>query len=630
MAKNLNVQSLDFDEIKQNLITWMKNAKDPNTGENRFQDYDFTASSLNILIDLLAYNTHYMGFYAHMLANETFIDSATLKTSLASKAKLLNYIPGSNRASRATVVFNFSDIGNDLAFPEPINNRIRIPRGSKIKAYNSQPENAKRLFTLVDDVYIYNTSITGGFDYKSDEIEVFEGDYNTDRFVVDNTLDNQRFILYNTKVDINTIEIKVYDTEPVTFGAAPTGQFQTFKRASDFTEINSTSNVFFISMNEDGYYELSFGNDVYGKALNSGNYIEATYISCNGPEGNYGKNFLLENFTYTGYVNGLPESIELNPTITTISPSAGGMYAETLENMRFNIPTHYRRQNRCVTVQDYKNLLLSEYRNINSINVWGGEDNVPVSYGKVYICIKPLYGEYLSGKSKQNILSILKKYSTATVEPVIEDPDYLYINLDTTARFNPLLTNKIAGEIKNIIDLTIKDYDDSVLNKFDGFFSNVELNRRIVDSDSGMLTCFSYITLEKRFQPSIATKQTYKVDFQNQLEDRTFKTDTFTFRGNKCYAQDDGAGNIVVYYYDTVKKSYIKYSNETFGTINYKTGAVNLVDLLITAVTNTSGLINCYATPVDPDFFTKRNNILTINNYKVNVIADYNNESNKK
>ena len=232
MAKNLQVQELDFETIKQNFIDFMKS-------QNQFKDYDYKGASMNIFLDMLAYNTHYMGFYAHMLANEAFVDSATQKASLTSKAKLLNYIPGSKQSAEALVEFTV-DV---TALNESIDRKIVIPRGTNIRANNNASD--LRNFVVVGDVYIYNRATTAGsYDYTSEEVTIYEGSFNTQRFLVDDTLVNQRFIIRDRDIDISSLRINVYDTPNAT-------EFVSFTLAEDFTEIGGDSNIFFVAVNED-------------------------------------------------------------------------------------------------------------------------------------------------------------------------------------------------------------------------------------------------------------------------------------------------------------------------------------------------------------------------------------------
>jgi hypothetical protein len=601
---NLPVQELDFDLIKANLKEYLR-------GKPEFTDFDFEGSAITVLLDAMAYNTHYTGFYAHMLANEAFVDSANQKSSMTSKAKLLNYIPKSKKSSEATVTFDVDiDAGN-----EPDDRKIIISRGSAILSNNNAADS--RTFVVTDDIIIYNSALnTGEYNYVSDETLIYEGTFEEERFIVDNSLTNQRYIIRNKDIDINTLRVNVYNTRGDT-------NFTSFKLADDFNNIDGDTPVFYLSVNEDDYYEVFFGNGVYGSAVEHANLISCSFVATGGELGNNAKLFAFGgDYTY----NGNPYTID----ITTVSNAEGGLESETVEDLRFNIPYHYRRQNRAVTIDDYRNILLSEYRNINSINVWGGEDNSPKTYGSVYISIKPLYGEVLSSKAKENVINnIIKKHNVATVDVEIVDPDYLYVNLDVAVRYNPVQTDVTTGQIVSKVNDAIDDYNTNVLNKFDGFYSDNDLNSRVKATDTSILTSYTDIVLEKRFTPALNSLETYYIEFINTILKTTVKSDEFEFRLKRSYFADDGKGNIVVWWFNDLTQAFEQYADEAFGTVDYDEGQIRLSGLSINDLYTTNGLLNVYAVPRYPDFFTKRNNIVVIDDYQVNVTLDYENESDK-
>lgn len=604
MPKNLSVQNLDFDNVKQSLIDFLK-------AQDQFKDYDFTGSAMNILIELLSYNTHYMGFFAHMLANESFINSASLRSTMAAKAKLLNYIPGSKIAAKALVSVDF----NVDAINAPNDRKIILRRGTIIKSSGE----VNREFIVPQNTYVYNRSnAVNVYEYTTDEFIIYEGSFETQRFLVDKTLHDQRFVIRDPNIDINTLEVKVYSNDTET-------DYDVFTLAKNHTSINSNSKVFFLSLNEENYYEIFFGNDVYGKGLEHNNYVEATYVASNGSDGNFAKNFSFDS----SYQYNDGQTIKtFEPTVLADNPSSGGVDAESVEDLRFNIPYHFRRQNRAVTVDDYKNLILSEYRNVNSVNVWGGEDNIPKTYGKVYISIKPRYGNTLSSNSKRIILdTILRKYNTATIEPVLVDPDFLYINLNVFVKYNPLNTNTSQGSLRTLIDQEIAEYDTEVLNRFGNFYSDAVLSNRIIDVDSSVLSCYNEITLEKRFTPAIGQFQTYYVDFNNALIKGTLKTDEFEYRGRRNYIIDDGSGNLIAYYYNDVTKVWVKYPDETFGNIDYTNGIVRFSGFSFDALYQDEKILRVLVEPKNPDFYTRRNNIVTIDDYTINISEDLGTES---
>lgn len=599
MAQNLKVNKLDFDELKENLIEFLH-------GQEKFKDYNFYGTGLDVILDTLAYNSFYMGTFAHLLANESFIDSANLRESLTSKAKLLNYIPKASYSAIADVTIKL-DIDDTN---EPSEEKFLINRGLFAESKNDV-SGTTRKFIIIDDIFVYNKSITSsGFDYSSDTIEIYEGEYITDYFTKDitqNSTWNQIYRLTSKEVDYRTIRIKVYDNDT-------SSNYVSYSLASDFMVIDGDSPIFFITTDEDGYYEILFGNGTYGRALNNGNYIEITYVENSGELGN-GANA----FSYIGndLIGSDLQPVDVN--VTTISNSDGGRGEETLEELKFNVPHHYKRQNRLVTIEDYKSILLAEYNNIQSINVWGGEDNYPMMFGKVFISIKPKVGDVLSSKAKNTIHdTILKKYNVVTIDTNIVDVDYLYLNLDNYTKFNPLITDKGNGEIANIVDDTIKSYDSEQVSKFDGYYSNANLEEAILNSDNSIISTFQYITLEKRIKPSFETSQSYLIDFNGKIEKNSIISNEFVFRGLPSYLVDDGNGNIVIHYESLIDGTKYTYDQELFGTVDYVTGIATTSNITIDSIVNGDRLI-VKSTPIEPDFYPLRNNLIKINSTSLTV-----------
>jgi len=603
MGKNLKVNKLDFDDIKENLIEFLK-------GQEKFKDYNFYGSGFDVILDSLAYNAFYMGTFAHLLANEAFIDSANLRESLTSKAKLFNYIPKSSFSAIADVNVKL-DINEDN---EPADEKFLIERGEFAESGNNL-SGLIRKFILIDDVYVYNKSIaTSGFLYQTDTLEIYEGEYITDHFTKDisqNSTWNQVYRLTAKDVDYRTIRIKVYDSDT-------SSNYHTYKLASDFMLINGDSQVFFITTDDKGYYEILFGNDVYGKALEDGNYIEITYVENKGELGNDAS-----LFDYIGKDIIGRDLMPVDVTINTEMDSDGGRGEETLEELKYNVPHHYKRQNRLVTIEDYKSVLLAEYNNIQSINVWGGEDNYPKVYGRVFISIKPKIGNILSSKAKEKIQeTILHKYNIVTIDTTIVDVDFLYLNLTNNTKFKPLDTDKSAGEIANLVNDTIHDYDDFQVSRFDGYYSDASLYEQILNADPSIISTYNNITLEKQTKPSLETSQSYVIDFNGAIFKNTILSNEFTFRGLPSYFDDDGEGNIIIHYESLIDGAKYTYLDEYFGTIDYDTGILNTSNIIIDNITDGDFLITT-ATPIEPDFYPLRNNIIKINKVSIEV-TEYN------
>jgi len=598
MKSNLTVQSLDYEEIKYNLIEFLKT-------QSKFSDYDFTASGLDVITSELAYHAHYGGLYTHFLAGESFIDSVRLKSSLYSKSKLVNYIPRSKMAAVAEVEIYVNNLTDDA-----IDNKILLKRGNIATASKSisQLTNDNRNFIIIDDLYIYNKSVrTGEYDYHSDKVEIYEGQFIEDKYLVDNTIINQRFNIISKSVDYRTIRVKVYPTET----DLTTDNFNIFRLASDFMNIDSTSNIFFLTVNEDENYELHFGNGVYGQALNHNNVIEISYVESNGEIGNDAKYFF-----HNGNIPAGLTGNNINITLTTISMSDGGREAETLEELRFNIPHHNRRQNRVVKEFDYKTILLEKYENISSINVWGGEDNYPKVYGSVFISIKPKFGNVLSSKAKDKVKSLLKLYNVITTNPIIVDADFIYINLENNTKYNPLLTNDNQGEIQSKIQSIIDKYNAENVSKFEGYYSDGKLTSLILENDKSIISTYNNIQLEKRIIPILTVPQTHIINFTNSI--KNVRSSEFTYNGKLSYFYDADE-LIYIKYYDDITEAW-KSLIQPFGTVDYVAGIIKLNDIRIDSIKN-SDYISFMVIPIKPDFYSLNNNILQINkvNYNVNI-----------
>jgi len=574
----LPVQTLDFNEIHSNFIEYLKN-------QDTFKGYNFDGTNLSILLRQLEYATYYNGFYAHQLANESFIESAGLKTSILSKGKFNNYIPQSRHAAIANVKFHI-DID---AENEPSNKRFTIVRGSAIKSTNIDIDS--RTFVVLDDVHIYNTSSTG-YEYISEVTPIYEGSFRQYRFLADGSLVKQRFVIKDKNIDIRTLRVDVYESEGST-------NRETFTKIDNWMTVTKDSPIYILSTNDFGEYELLFGNNSYGKALKNGNFVICSYVKTSGPDGNNAKTFRFEgDYTF----NGNPFLI----SVETIDPSYGGLYEESIDELKFNIIHHYRRQNRTLHVNDYKSIIVEKFRNVNSINVWGGEENVPKYYGRTFISIKPIYGDKLSDTTKSFIKNnILNGYNIPSDSVEFVDPDMLYLNLEVDVKYNPLTTSKSRGELVTLIQNTISYYNNTELNRFDSYYSDSLLNGHIIDAERSILSSETRIKLMKNVYIGNEEVSIPIIDYSNKIEPSSIKSNTFTMRGFNCYTFDKNGKIRVMYYNDTWKEF-----EEDFGVVDYEKGIIIFTNFNIRTTEND---FNITATPYFRDFFTLRNNIIDIN-----------------
>ena len=551
MANNkIAITDLEFDAIKSNL-------KDHLKAQDTFQDYDFEGSGMDVLMDVLAYNTHYMGYYANMLANEMFMDSASLRESVVSHAKHLNVIPASVTAPTAYLNMTFT----------PSNSPISLTIAKDTK-FTTSINASSYTFTTTKATTI--TPLAGV--YSVSNLAIKEGKIINKSYTVDLADTTQRFIIPNTNIDISTIVVTVQnsanDSTTVTW---------TDGNSLDVTTISIYQKVYFLQEVEEGKYELIFGDGTVGQQLAHGNKVFIEYLVTGGVIANKAS-----TFTAVGSVAGLTSA---NYTLTISSAASGGASAESINSLKNNAPKLYQAQKRATTKDDYKSILLAERGDIESITVFGGEDASPAVYGKVYIAVKPTGNTSYSTTTK-NVLknNILKKTNVVTVQPEIIDPIYYYLLITTTVNYDPvtLLTNE--DTLKSAIDTSISDYFTTDLQKFDQKFRYSVLTKKIDNTNSAIRNSKTSIKYQMRISPvTLATTSTYTMEFNNTLTKGTVTTTSFTQSDGNTYSLiDDSAGVIkVVRTTAGVVDSPIVYftiadGSQNQGTIDYDTGKVVL------------------------------------------------------
>ena len=429
--KKINVTELDFDQIKSNLKNFLK-------GQQQFQDYDFEGSGLAVLLDVLAYNTHYNALYNNLTINEMFLDSASKRNSVVSLAKMLGYVPRSCVCSNALVRLT-------------VNVGATGPSSLTLPAYSP-------FVTTVDGIQytFYNTTsytITGsGTSYTFDNIKVIEGTPLTFRWEYS---PSGKYVIPNPNIDLSTLKVKVQES-------ANSDLYETFTNSSSITTAEPDSKVFFVKEIDDGLYEITFGDGVIGRELSAGNIIHVDYMasSLDAPNG-------ARLFSY----NGATLITNATNSVTCLSPAADGSAAEDIETIRFNAPRTYASQNRCVTPDDYRALIYSALPNAKAVSVWGGEDNNPPVYGKIFVCVKPRDASKLTQLQKAELVNtILQSKNVVSVIPEVVDPEFINIALDVNVYYNPRETTRTGPEIETLVANTIFDYDDSDLQSFEGVF----------------------------------------------------------------------------------------------------------------------------------------------------------------
>jgi hypothetical protein len=488
MADRLRVTELDFDAIKQNLKNFLKQ-------QSEFTDYDFDGAGLSILLDILAYNTHYNAYYLNMVANESFLDTALLRDSVVSHAKTLGYTPYSTRAPVAIINFTIDSTTTTPATATLPEGYAFLSNQIDSKAYN---------FVVLNDTTVTKSNTQFFFE----NLQIFEGQLITYSFIYDQGSNpKQVFTLPDTNIDTTTIKVVVNPSSSNTATA-------TYTKVTDVLDISSTSEVFFLQEERDGNFQIYFGNDVVGKALPDGAIVSVTYLVTAGTEANKANNFVATATVVDSLNNGLSDF-----TITPVSAASGGADRESVDNIKFSAAARFSTQNRLVTFKDYETYILNNYPNIDSISVWGGEENEPPIYGKVLISMKPKENYYISEAEKRRIIDeIIKPKAIIAVQAEILDPEFLFILVDVEAQYDARKTTNTEAILKERIRNAIINYSNTFLNKFASKIIDSKLETAIDSVDTNAIIGNEIeIKVQKRFEPELNTPQSYNIKFNVPL-----------------------------------------------------------------------------------------------------------------
>ena len=580
MATKLQVTELDFDDIKDNLKTYMKN-------QTEFSDYNFEGSGLSTIIDLLAYNTHYLGMNANMALNEAYLDTATLRSSVVSHAKTLGYTP---RSARAPVAYLEVTINNSNL------TSISIDKGTK---FTTQVDGTTYAFVVNATRSV--TPVNGVLRFSN--LEVYEGTLVTAKYTVDSNDIEKKYMITDNRADTTTLKVSVQNS-------ASDIKTTTYTLASDISQVTATSNVYFLQENEDGRFEVYFGDDGVGKKPTDGNIVILEYVVTNKEKANGASTF-----------SGTSVGGETNITIATTSAASGGAEPETIQSIKYNAPLDFASQGRAVTTDDYKVIIPQVYADTKAIQVWGGEDNDPPIYGQVFVSIKTTSGVNLTQAQKDTIATSLDKYNVASVRPTIVDPEITKIKMTTNFKFDANVTTKTATDLETLVRTTVSNYNSSDLEKFDGVFRFSKMSRLIDGTDPSILSNITTIKMQKTIVPQLNTLAKYELKFSNALYNPhsghnsamggITSSTGFTVAGEsgEHFIDDDGVGNLRAY--SLVGGTTRTYLNTNIGTIDYTTGLLTLSSINITGSTETAG-ITVTTTPSSNDIVPVRNQLLEI------------------
>ena len=593
----MEITQLDFDGIKSNLKTYLK-------GQTEFTDYDFEGSGMSVLLDTLAYNTHYNAFMANMAANEMFLDTAVKRNSVTSHAKSLGYTPTSTKAPVAYVDVTVQD-ANTAA--------VSMPAGF---AFNTTIASVNYQFVNITARTLQPTA--GVYTYSN--IPVYEGTWVTTTYTVDIADADQRFILDNDNVDVSTLTVSVQTSAGDT-------TITTFTKANTLVEVKSTTNAYFTQETLEGEWQVYFGDGVVGTALIDGNIVNLSYVVTNGTAANGAK-----SFTAASSISGFS-----NITVATQTAAADGADPEGIDTIKYNAPFSYAAQNRTVTAADYKAIVPQLYSNVKAIAVWGGEYNSPAVYGKVFISILPNTGTTLTTSTKASIVTLLQDYNVVSITPEVIDLETTKIVPTINFKYDANATTKAASALAALITTAVTNYSSTTLEKFETVFRYSKFTTLIDEVDPAILNNITNIKISKTFKPTLSSALKYTINFSNALFNPhsghlattagvaaggILSSTGFTLSGNTetWYLEDDGAGIVKAYYVSGTSKIY---QAAAVGTIDYTTGDVVLTKINITTVGDvngaTSSSIRITVQPASNDVVPVRNQILQIDSVNISV-----------
>ena len=591
--------NLEFADIKTALKDYMRAQSD-------FTDYDFEGSALSQVLDVLAYNTYYTAFNTNMVVNEMFLDSATLRDNVISLAKQIGYRPRSAAAPTATVNLSTTYTGGGTP-PDT----FVLKKGT---GFVTNFDDVLYQYVTVDDQEVPVVNNVANWS----NLEVKEGTLLTQAYVINTTLRNQRFVINNSGIDTSSIIVKVYESQGST-------NFTTYHASENILNLDGTSKVYFVEEIEDENYEIFFGDGIFGKKLDNGNYVEVSYLITNGPNSNGAK-----SFSFSGIISekGSTASIPFTTSVTTVSASSGGATAESVSSIKNSAPKAYASQDRAVTAADYEGIIKKIYPAVSDIITFGGEEDNPPEFGKVKVAIKPQNAIALSAFTKNDIAKKLKDYTVASITPVIVDPSILYIELNSIISYKSAATTLTKAEIQTKAITAVEDYiAQSTTEKFNGKFRHSKFASVIDGSDNSVTSNLTEVTLRKDFYPTLNSTFYYELCYLNEFKDScdasVVKSTGFVvseYPTFTVYLEDDTKGKIDLYRLNSLTGEKI-YLVKGVGDINYKHGEIKLYNLTIIKGSFTDNKIELRVEPASKDVNAVREVYLDIDISKSNFSA---------
>lgn len=609
---SLTLSSLDFDTLKQNFKEFLKT-------QSVFKDYDFDGSNMSVLLDVMSYNSYLNAFYLNMVASEMFLDSAQKYDSVISHAKELNYLPRSARSSAAEVEVVLSTTG--------INGKITVPKGTRFSGTNA---NGNFTFTT-DETKVF---VSSNSTFTLANLQIYEGDYFNDSYVVDYNIENQQFLISNKNIDTNSITVNVIENNGLSNVE--------FTKASTLFGLNDKSNVYFLQGSQNNQYEVVFGDGLFGRKPINGAVIAINYRVASGPVADGINSFILGDDL--GPVNDGNASVQ---SYRVISSSSSGAEQESIESIRFAAPRYFATQQRAVSADDYSALILNNFGGeISDVTVYGGQEAEPKLYGRVIVSLKPASGTIAPDYIKNEISNYLLEYIALPNRVLINDPDYIYCSIYSEIQYNKNITTKTVEEIRSGVLTSIKNYS---INNLEKFGKDLRYSRLVCDidtTDSSIVSNDTDLRMIKRITPNLNQKTSYKIvvgnvlyydasGFSNNEQHKllhdseidkrfahaTLISSNFTYNATDgkvyelAFFEDDAKGNIVLY--APIDQDILPIEN--VGTINYVTGEIILNNINVADYTNH---ISLYIRSRFKDIFASQNKIIIIdpNDVVVSVV----------
>ena len=593
-SSQVNITDLDFDDIASNLKEYLK-------GQSTLKDYNFEGSNISLLIDLLAYSSHVSAFNANMVASELFLDTAQIRKNVVSRAKEIGYTPTSATASMATIDLQ---VNNPLIGGE-VPTSLTLNRGHKFK---TSYDGSVFPYVLLESKTI--SPLDGIF--KFENLKLYQGTMNSDIFAYNGQIQNQRFSLSEELVDTDSITVTVQSTG---------GGSSSWAKSEDISGVDKDSKVWYVQENDQGLFEVYFGDGVISAEPLDGDTITISYLVTNATH-TEGANI----FTMSDSIGG-----NSDVTIITKTASSGGKDKEDIESMRFAASKFYTSQNRLVTVDDYKSKLQTLYPGADSISVWGGEDNNPPQYGKIFIAIKPSQNvNKLTSSEKTLLRDKMRRLNMLTVRPEIVDADVIEILVTCNFKFNPRATTKTASELETLVRAAIITHDSTYLSGFDSIFRHSVLATDIDNAESSILSNITTVKLRKTISPTLGQSKGYEIEFgdgnkfynphlgHNKHGGGITTTTGFKVSGftDTFFFDDDGEGNLRRY---SLSGSERVYADSQAGTVDYTNGKITVNGINILETSNTDDTIHFTVIPNSYDSVAYRSNLLDINTSLISV-----------